>query len=187
MTTEQFKNFFEQNNLNVHMYEQDGKQCAEVQTWTDGGVEMTLNISPLTMEEFGKEVEDFDIDDEIILHRELANYRANFTLRESVNDFEKYHNRLKQLLSELKTPKFNKFKMRAEGACDILQFIQQAYPHLQEYAMTMLAKGIPDVVFEFTSDLSLYEIGGILDSMPDSHVMLETVQPFELYTAKRGF
>lgn len=81
---------------------------------------------------------------------------------------------------------FKKFKMRAEWACDIALFIQRAFPHLLEFSMTPLAEGIPDVVFEFTSDLSLYQIGEILDTIPDSHVMLETVQRFELYTGKRG-
>lgn len=52
MTTENLKNFFEEKDFNVHLTEQDGTQCAEIETWTNGGVNMILWLNPFTVEEF---------------------------------------------------------------------------------------------------------------------------------------
>ena len=52
MTTENLKNFFEEKDFNVYLTEQDGNQCAEVETWTNGGVNMILWLNPFTVEEF---------------------------------------------------------------------------------------------------------------------------------------
>jgi len=65
MTTEQLQEFFEKQDFNVHLYEQDGAQRAEVETWTEGGVNMIFDLSPFTKESFIERVKDFDIDEEI--------------------------------------------------------------------------------------------------------------------------
>lgn len=101
MTTEKLKNFFEEKDFNVHLTEQDGNQCAEVETWTNGGVNMILWLNPFTIEEFEQRVNDFDVDEEIDLHRQGQDYRNAFSIRESVKDFEDYQSRLKDVLSEL--------------------------------------------------------------------------------------
>jgi hypothetical protein len=101
MTTKNLKNFFEEKDFNVHLIEQDGNQCAEVETWTNGGVNMILWLNPFTVEEFGQRVNDFDVDEEIDLHRQGQDYKNAFSIRESVKDFEDFHNRLKDVLSEL--------------------------------------------------------------------------------------
>ena len=101
MTTENLKNFFEEKDFNVHLTEQDGNQCAEVETWTDGGVNMILWLNPFTIEEFKRRVNDFDVDEEIDLHRQGQDYKNAFSIRESVEDFESFHSRLKDVLSEL--------------------------------------------------------------------------------------
>ena len=100
-TTEILKNFFEEKDFNVHLTEQDGNQCAEVETWTNGGVNMILWLNPFTVEEFKERVNNFDVDEEIELHRQGQNYKNAFTIRESVEDFEDFHIRLKDVLSEL--------------------------------------------------------------------------------------
>ena len=76
MTTENLKNFFEEKDFIVHLIEQDGNQCAEVETWTNGGVNMILWLNPFSIEEFKQRVDDFDVD-------------------------EDFHSRLKDVLSEL--------------------------------------------------------------------------------------
>jgi uncharacterized protein YecA (UPF0149 family) len=100
-TTEILKNFFEEKDFNVHLTEQDGNQCAEVETWTNGGVNMILWLNPFTVEEFKERVNNFDVDEEIELHRQEQDYKNAFTIRESVEDFEDFHIRLKDVLSEL--------------------------------------------------------------------------------------
>lgn len=99
------KDFFEANGFNVFLTKQDGNQCAEVENWTDGGVDMIIWLNPFTVEEFIKYVDDFDIDSEIETNRQDKTYVANFTITESVRDFESYHNNLKELVVKLKTDK----------------------------------------------------------------------------------
>ena len=101
MTTENLKNFFEEKDFNIHLTEQDGNQCAEVETWTNGGVNMILWLNPFSIEEFEQRVNDFDVDEEIELHRQGQDYKNAFTIKESVKDFEDFHIRLKDVLSEL--------------------------------------------------------------------------------------
>ena len=101
MTTENLKNFFEEKDFNVYLTEQDGNQCAEVETWTNGGVNMILWLNPFTVEEFKGWVNDFDVDEEIDLHRQGQDYKNAFSIKESVKDFEDFHSRLKDVLSEL--------------------------------------------------------------------------------------
>lgn len=102
MITENLKNFFKEKDFNVHLVEQDNVQCAEIETWTNGGVNMILWLNPFTIEEFEERVNDFDVDEEIDLHRQGQDYKNAFSIRESVKDFEDYHSRLKDVLSELK-------------------------------------------------------------------------------------
>jgi len=99
MTTENLKNFFEEKDFNVHLTEQDGNQCAEVETWTNGGVNMILWLNPFSIEEFEQRVNDFDVDEEIELHRQGQDYKNAFTIKESVKDFEDFHIRLKDVFS----------------------------------------------------------------------------------------
>ena len=93
---------FENNDFNVHLIEQDNVQCAEIETWTDGGVNMIIWLNPFTAEEFEKSVNNFDVDEEIELHRQGQDYKNAFSIRESLNDFEKFHKRLKSMVKEIK-------------------------------------------------------------------------------------
>ena len=104
-TTDQLRDFFEENDFSVHLYEQDDVQCAEVESWTDGGVDMIINLNPFIEEEFESYVNDFDIDDEIESNRNDKLYCANFTISQGVKDFTKYHKNLKRVLKLLKHSK----------------------------------------------------------------------------------
>jgi hypothetical protein len=97
MTTEELKEFFEEQGFQVHLSEQDNQQCAEVEMWTDGGVDMIIWLMPFNVEQFKKYVNDFDIDNEIDLHRQANDYKNAFTIKESLKDFTKYHNHLKKV------------------------------------------------------------------------------------------
>lgn len=103
MTIEQLIAIFENDlNFRVHLSEQDGKTGAELEDWTDGGVDMILWIHPFTAEEFKRIAESFDIDETIDLHRQNISYRNAFTCRQSVIDFEKWEERLKSNIQKLK-------------------------------------------------------------------------------------
>lgn len=75
-------------------------QGMEMETWTDGGVNMLvwLENEDNLLEDFKEFVENFDVDYEIELHREGESYRNAFSLRESLNDFEDYAKWLKKIV-----------------------------------------------------------------------------------------
>ena len=76
-------------------------QCAEVETWTEGGVNMVPALMPFTAEKFKEYVNGFSVDEEIDLHREGDLYKRNFTISESLKDFTNFHKRLKQVAKKL--------------------------------------------------------------------------------------
>lgn len=102
MNTSELVDFFENEDFNVHLFEQDGKQCAEVEKWTDGGVDMVFTLMPFSADQFIERVDDFDVDEEIELHRQGDDYKANFTISESLEDFTNFHNHLKEVSKRLK-------------------------------------------------------------------------------------
>ena len=95
------RDFFEKEDFQVYLFEQDGKQCAEVETWTNGGVDMIITLMPFNKEKFIEFVDSFDIDEEIDMHRQGKDYRNAFTITASVKDFTDYHKRLKQTAKKL--------------------------------------------------------------------------------------
>lgn len=79
---------------------------AELQTWTTGGVNMHItvhNSSEQTyFEQFKEYVLNFEVDEEIDLHRKNLDYKNVFTIRQSLKDFESYEELLQSILSRLK-------------------------------------------------------------------------------------
>jgi hypothetical protein len=59
-------------------------------------------LNPFTVEEFERQVNGFDVDEEIDSHRQDQRYKDAFRISQSVKDFEEYHTRLKEVLEELK-------------------------------------------------------------------------------------
>ena len=101
MTTEELQDFFEECDFIVHQFEEDNNKCAELESWTDGGVDMIIYLNPFTKEEFISYVNNFDIDEEIDIYRQDKRYRKDFTISESVKDFSKYHRELKNVAKKL--------------------------------------------------------------------------------------
>jgi hypothetical protein len=91
----------EENDFNVHIYSESKRTYAEIETWTDGGVNMIITLDPFTIDEFKCYVDNFDIDEEIDLYRQGKLYKERFTISESLKDFKDYHKRLKKLLTKL--------------------------------------------------------------------------------------
>ena len=102
MTTDQLTDFFEENDFNVYQFEQDGQQCAELERWTSGGVDMIATLIPFTKEEFISYVNDFDVDEEIEVNRQDKAYKATFSIRQSLADFTEFHDMLKEVVEKLK-------------------------------------------------------------------------------------
>ena len=86
-------------NINESAYE------LELESRTDGGVDMFISIDKNSdnnlLEQLERFVENFDIDEEIDIHREDENYRRKFTIRESINDFENWVDYIEECISKL--------------------------------------------------------------------------------------
>ena len=101
MKTKKLQEFFEKEDFNVHLVKQDGVQCAEIEKWTTGGVDMIIWLNPFTIKEFELYVNDFDVDGVIDQYRQDECYKRNFTVRQSLDDFTEFHEGLKETLSKL--------------------------------------------------------------------------------------
>ena len=95
------KDFFEREGFGVYLFTQDKQQCAELEKWTIGGVDMIIVLMPFTAEQFIERVDNFDIDEEIDLHRQDKGYKDDFKITESVEDFTDFHNMLKAVAGRL--------------------------------------------------------------------------------------
>lgn len=97
----------------IDEYKEDGELCGyEINTYTNGGVNMIIFLDfrdseydPKNPTHFLKVFEDriesIDIDEEIVLHREMKNYTDNFTLSESLEDFNDWRDSLNKLIEKL--------------------------------------------------------------------------------------
>lgn len=98
--------FFENEGFEVYLFEQDDHSCAELEKWTDGGVDMIITLMPFTKNEFIDYVNDFDVDDLINTYRQDENYKINFTMAQSRKDFKKFHNDLKKTVKKMENENF---------------------------------------------------------------------------------
>ena len=101
MKARQLKNFFEEKGFSVSLHKEDRRQCAELEIWTGGGVDMIINLNPFTVEKFKEYVINFDMDDEIDMHRQDKRYRDAFRISHSVEDFTEYEKMLEEIVSQL--------------------------------------------------------------------------------------
>jgi len=102
-SAKELQEFFELKEFNVHLFKQGKQQCAEIEKWTDGGVDMNIVLAPFKAEKFVEWVNDFSVDEEIDLHRQDKRYKDAFTISASLADFTAFHNHLKEIAAELQT------------------------------------------------------------------------------------
>lgn len=76
----------------------------DLETWTNGGVNMFINIDTNNnvVNEFENYLENYNIDEEIELYRQDKRYRETFTIRESLNDFENWVIYINDIITQLK-------------------------------------------------------------------------------------
>lgn len=78
----------------------DDSQAYELETWTDGGVDMIIAIeADNALEDFKDYVNNFDIDNTIENHRLDKRYCDAFTIKQSLSDFESYLKWLKKIVT----------------------------------------------------------------------------------------
>lgn len=96
-----------ENQMDGHFNVHDDSNYIELETWTEGGVNMFVTIQKEEgsnhFKQFKEYVDGFDVDEQIDIHREDQNYKNNFTVRKSLEDFETYHEWLKSVLTKLDT------------------------------------------------------------------------------------
>jgi len=97
-TITQLTDYLESNDYDVILTLQYGVQCAEVESWINGGVDMIIWLNPYTLDEFASYVNDFSVDEQIDIHRQADDYKKVFTVSESVKDFKQYHSKLKKVV-----------------------------------------------------------------------------------------
>lgn len=89
------------------------------------------------------------------------------------------------------------FKMRAEYSHDIMEFLKKAFGAMQSFNFQKdqndrnnslpVFFGFPDCEIDFTTHATLLQILKILNDIPDSHVMYQTLKPIEDYTGERVY
>ena len=90
LKNEKIQEFFELFFANVDICHFSNVDGLEMETWTDGGVNMIVCLEDEKglIESFKDYVEYFDVEEEIDLHRQGESYKKAFTLRQSLDDFE---------------------------------------------------------------------------------------------------
>lgn len=75
------------------------------------------------------------------------------------------------------------YKFRAECIHDVLEFMGKAK---FQYDIKIERKSLfPDVVVEISTKESISTIKAIFNDIPDTHVIIETIQLKKLYTGER--
>ena len=104
----------EKNSIQIHEHKEGNRlKGYELEMWTNGGVNQCLFIdfrdngkNPKNNTDFldllENSIKSINIDEEIELHRQGNDYKQNFTIRESLEDFEEWKNNLEEILEQLK-------------------------------------------------------------------------------------
>lgn len=77
------------------------------------------------------------------------------------------------------------YKCRAEVIQDILGILSLAPQLFYDFSVKRINNCIPDVEFEFTSTHQKKEIVEYFIQIPDTHVMVDTLELKENYTGER--
>ena len=104
MTIERIQQILSHYDFSLYGYYEKGVLCGyEMETWTDGGVNMIHFIDcrdsgvivEAILSELNEIVDDFDTDGEVLKHMASEDYRRHFTLQSGLDDFTEYKRRLK--------------------------------------------------------------------------------------------
>lgn len=84
--------------------ELNDKDNLYLETWTNGGVDMIIYLeeNKSIKENLQQYIKNFDIDEEIDIHRQDEKYKKDFTITESLEDFKNWITYIKKIEKELK-------------------------------------------------------------------------------------
>ena len=94
--------YFEKMGFAVTVSVEEGIPCAELEMWTNRGVDMIITLNPFTPKSFIDYANEFDVDREIDLHRQDARYREQFSITQSLDDFTQFQTKLVNIATILK-------------------------------------------------------------------------------------
>lgn len=113
----------EQLNIQVHEYKEDKKLCGyELNTYTDCGVNQIIfldfrgsKMNPKKakdfIEKFNERVDSIDVDEEVEMNRQSDDYKRDFSLTVSIQDFKDWKEGLQQVFAvNKKTPQQRQFE-----------------------------------------------------------------------------
>lgn len=102
MNKEQLRDFFEEHDFKVWVDD----EFLELETWTDNGVNMIIRLESATPQSFYDYVNNFDVDEEVDVHRQGEDYRRDFSLKKALDDFTIFQVRLKDVAFALGAEEF---------------------------------------------------------------------------------
>lgn len=117
-TLDNIFSLLEQANIFIYEYEENYTLCGyELNTYTCLGVNQLLfldfrdtKLDPKNPESFfyifSSRIAEIDIDEEIDLHRESENYKKDFSIRESLEDFEGWKENLQEVAYKINALKY---------------------------------------------------------------------------------
>ena len=83
----------------------EDNDCIDLESWTGCGVNMFICFdkedSGTIAEHLSNYISEFDIDEEIEIHRQGADYKRAFSIRQSLEDFEDWLEWVKDIQKEL--------------------------------------------------------------------------------------
>ena len=83
----------------------EDKNGYELEDWTNGGVDMLIWLdkdeNSTATQQFKNYIDNFDIDEEIDIHRQAEDYKQAFKITESAKDFESWLTYCQNILKEL--------------------------------------------------------------------------------------
>jgi hypothetical protein len=101
MKANKLESLFNDFGIEVYRTKQDGVECAELNTYTTGSVNMIIWLNPFTVESFREWIDSFDINEEIEIHRQSKLYCECFSILNSLEDFTEYIRRMNQICINL--------------------------------------------------------------------------------------
>lgn len=89
----------EEHDFSVFLYDGD---MMELETWTSAGVNMFIHLDQTTiMEDLHYYIQNFDVEEEVLLYAECMEYMDNIGLRGGLEDFDEYIQRVEDMCREL--------------------------------------------------------------------------------------
>lgn len=95
-----FYDYLEDKSYLVHLFYQDGKKCAEVESWTEHDIDMIIELMPFTIQELEGYYEGFNMFEEVTLQGQDERFRDAFSLEDAVKEYSEWLKRLSKTIND---------------------------------------------------------------------------------------